>query len=87
MAIFGGMADESALGHLGTRHPIRYRRNMVTYTSSPAEKRVALPVMDIGGPYSTVPFANRARTKLMNGGGEIAGDYCRLEDKPKLSLL
>ncbi|MBJ2148964.1 hypothetical protein JC606_21745 [Vibrio sp. IB15] len=82
LAIFGGMADESDLGHLGARHPIRYRRNMVTYASSPAEKRVALPVIDIGGAYSTVPFANKPRTKLMNGGGEIAGDYCRLEDKP-----
>ncbi|MFA0264562.1 rolling circle replication-associated protein [Vibrio cyclitrophicus] len=82
LAIFGGMASESEIGGLGARHPIRYRRNMVTYVSSSTEKRVALPVMDIGGPYSTVPFANRPRTKLMNIKGEIAGDYCRLEDKP-----
>ncbi len=35
--------------------------------------------MDIGGPYSTVPFANRPRTERRLD--EIAGDYCRLEDK------
>ncbi|NOH93060.1 hypothetical protein F0229_10890 [Vibrio sp. AIC-3] len=82
LAIFGGMASKSEIGGLGARHPIRYRRNMVTYSSSAREKRVALPVMDIGGPYSTVPFENRLRIKLMNIKGEIAGDYCRLEDKP-----
>lgn len=82
LAIFGGMADESELGELGARHPIRYRRNMVTYRSNSKEKRVASPVTDIAGPYSTVPFKNRLRTKLMNQNGEIAGDFCRLEDKP-----
>ncbi|CAH6946993.1 conserved hypothetical protein [Vibrio chagasii] len=82
LAIFGGMASESELGELGARHPIRYRRNMVTYASNSKEKRVAFPVTDIAGPYSTVPFENRPRTKVMNMNGEIAGDYCRLEDKP-----
>ncbi|MFM2599873.1 hypothetical protein [Vibrio fortis] len=82
LAIFGGMADESELGGLGARHPIRYRRNMVTYSSNSREKRVALPVMNIAGPYSTVPYKNRPRTKLMNMTGDITGDYCRLEDKP-----
>ncbi|MUK91669.1 hypothetical protein GNP80_04330 [Aliivibrio fischeri] len=82
LRIFGGLADPSDVNSIGAHHPVRFRRNMVTYKSSEFVKRTESPVCNIGGAYTSIAIDGQI-PKLMNASGDIAGDYCLLSQKPK----
>lgn len=83
LAIFGGMADADEVKGIGEHHSIQIRRNMVMAgRSTQRYKKVATPVLDIAGPYSTIPIKG-VPSKTMNINGEIVGDYCPLFLKPE----
>lgn len=83
LAIFGGMTDGEASQTMGAHHPIQYKRNMITKTAKANEKKIMDPICNIAGPYSTMPSKENPYPRVLNRDGEIAGEYCSLEFKPK----
>ena len=66
---------------IGAHHPIGYKRNMVTYKSSPSVLRTESPVCNVAGPYTDIEIDGHRR--VMNLDREIVGDYCLLSQKPE----
>ncbi|MCL9775726.1 hypothetical protein [Vibrio methylphosphonaticus] len=83
LELFGGMVDEVDCNTMGSHHPIRYRRNMVTAHPKRGEKKIWDSITEIGGEYCTVPSKDTPYPKTMNRGGVIAGPYCDIKQKPE----
>ncbi|WP_430520193.1 hypothetical protein, partial [Aliivibrio sp.] len=79
--IFGGMDTGCEENDIGAHHPIGYKRNMVTYRSSPSVLRTESPVCNVAGPYTDIELDGHRR--VMNLDREIVGDYCLLSQKPE----